>query len=427
MKLYKWKETSREIREMLLNRASLNIEAVKEQVKPWIDAVREKGDEAVIEYIRRFDDPSFDLSRLEVTSRDIEQAYRVVSDKTLEAMRQQIELSRRHHERQVPPPLVIAENLQGVLVGRRVTPIDRAGLYVPAGKAPLPTVMQILGVAARAAGVPEIVACFPPTGDHDEIIVAADMAGVHRLFRVGGVAAIAAMAFGTQTLPAVDKIVGPGNIYVQAAKMLVFGQVGIDMPAGPSEAVILADDRANPAFVAADILARAEHDENAAGVLITWSEELAAAVVSEVDRQKERLGRKEIIDVSLNRYSAVIIVDSEDEAVDLVNQYAPEHLEIMTRDPLAILPRIRHAASIFLGDYAPVAVGDYASGTNHVLPTGRFARIFSSVGVNTFMKESEIQMITEEGLSRLAPIVSEISRIEGLEAHRRSVEIRLEK
>jgi len=240
------------------------------------------------------------------------------------------------------------------------------------------------------------------------------------------VAAIAAMAYGTASIASVAKIAGPGNIYVQAAKMLVFGQVAIDMPAGPSEAVILADGRANPAFIAADLLARAEHDENAAGVLITWDTGVARETVRRMESQITGLKRQEIIRQSLLRYSAVILVDSLEEAIDLTNEYAPEHLEIMTEDPWAVLPRIRHAASIFLGDFAPVAVGDYASGANHVLPTGGWARMFSAVGVDTFLKASEFQYLSRRGLENLREIVEVISGVEGLDAHGRSVAIRLE-
>lgn len=409
-----------------MRRAALNIEEVKPQVQEWIHAVRDQGDEAVLAYIRKFDSPHFDASRLRVTKDDVARAYRETDPRVVRAIQRQVELSRRHHQRQFQGGASFAESVEGVLVGRRFNPVESAGLYIPAGKAPLPTVMQILGVAAKVAGVPRVAACFPPTGDHHEIIIAADLAGVDEVYRVGGVAAIAAMAYGTATIQPVAKIVGPGNIYVQAAKILVFGQVAIDMPAGPSEAVILADGRANPAFIAADLLARAEHDENAAGVLITWDSIIARQTVDQITSQIARLRRQDIMRESLQRYSAIILVDSLEEAIELTNEYAPEHLEIMTEDPWAILPRIRHAGSIFLGEFAPVAVGDYASGTNHVLPTGGCARMFSAVGVDTFLKASEFQYLSRQGLQNLREIVEVISAVEGLDAHRRSVTIRLE-
>jgi len=426
IRIYQWKNTPDKDKRRILRRAALNIEEVKPQVREWIDAVRDQGDEAVLAYIRKFDSPNFDAARLRVTRDDIDRAYRKTDPRVVNAIRKQVELSRRHHLRQFQGGAFFDENVEGVVVGRRFNPVESAGLYIPAGKAPLPTVMQILGVAAKVAGVPRVAACFPPTGEHNEIIIAADQAGVDEVYRVGGVAAIAAMAYGTASIASVAKIAGPGNIYVQAAKMLVFGQVAIDMPAGPSEAVILADGRANPAFIAADLLARAEHDENAAGVLITWDTGVARETVRRMESQITGLKRQEIIRQSLLRYSAVILVDSLEEAIDLTNEYAPEHLEIMTEDPWAVLPRIRHAASIFLGDFAPVAVGDYASGANHVLPTGGWARMFSAVGVDTFLKASEFQYLSRRGLENLREIVEVISGVEGLDAHGRSVAIRLE-
>ncbi|MBW2305540.1 MAG: histidinol dehydrogenase [Deltaproteobacteria bacterium] len=426
IKIYQWKSTSEEDKRRILQRAALNIEEVKAEVQPWIDAVKEKGDEAVLAYIRKFDSPQFDASRLRVTEDDVNRAYRETDPLVVRAIQQQVELSRRHHQRHLQDGATFGESVEGVLVGRRFNPVESAGLYVPAGKAPLPTVMQILGVAAKVAKVSRVAACFPPTGNHHEIIIAADQAGVDEVYRVGGVAAIAAMAYGTATIRPVAKIAGPGNIYVQAAKILVFGQVSIDMPAGPSEAVILADGRANPTFIASDILARAEHDENAAGVLITWDPMIARETKRQVESQIVGLRRQDIIRASLKRYSAIILVDSLEEAIDLTNEYAPEHLEIMTEYPWAVLERIKHAGSIFLGEFAPVAVGDYASGTNHVLPTGGWARMFSAVGVDTFLKASEFQYLSRRGLQNLQEIVEAISAVEGLDAHGRSVTIRLE-
>lgn len=425
IKIYKWNNTSSEEKEKILKRAQLNMDGIKPVANAWIERVRNEGDKAVLEYIREFDDPKFELSSLRVSEKDIAEAYDNVPWQTVQIIKQQIALSRKAHLPQKDTEMALQENLQGVTVGKRITPICAVGMYVPAGLAPLPTVMQILAVPAKIADVPRLIACFPPRAKNYELIVTADLAGVDEVYRVGGIAAIAAMAYGTETIKPVYKIVGPGNVYVQAAKLAVFGQVAIDMPAGPSEAVILADARANPEYAAADILARAEHDPNAAGVLITYSLELAEKTKNSIEKQFETLQRKEIIKESLARYSAIIVVDSFDEAVELTNEYSPEHLEVQIENPWDALPRIKNAGSIFLGDYAPVAVGDYASGANHVLPTGRWPKMFSPVSVRTFQKESEIQYLTKQGLKNLSPIIKTITKIEGLDAHWNSVKCRM--
>ncbi|MDE2026637.1 MAG: histidinol dehydrogenase, partial [Patescibacteria group bacterium] len=315
----------------------------------------------------------------------------------------------------------------GVMVGQIARPIRSVGLYVPGGTAPYPTVMQILTVPAKIAGVKRIVAITPPRGKNYAVIVAAVEAGVTELYRVGGIAAIAALTYGTESIKPVDKIAGPGNIYVTASKMLVFGDVGVDMPAGPSEAIMFADENADPAYCAADIMARAEHDVNAAGVLVTWSKKLAEKTVKEIERQIEFLSRKEIIAKSLQRYSAIIIAKNREEAVSFTNEYAPEHLEVLTKDPYKDLKDFTDAGSIFLGYLTPVPVGDYASGTSHVLPTGGWAKMFSPVGVETYMKWSEIQSVTKKGLVSLAPIIETISGVEGLDAHWNTIKQRLQK
>jgi histidinol dehydrogenase len=286
--------------------------------------------------------------------------------------------------------------------------------------------MQILTVAAKTAGVPRVIACFPPTGKHYEMLVAADLAGVDELYRVGGIAGIAAMSRGTETIAPVLKIVGPGSVYTQAAKMEVsLLGTAIDMLSGPSEALILADDTANPEYCAADILARCEHDQNACGVLATTSARLAEETVASLKAQLVGLGRQEVATEALKRYSAIVLFDSLKEMIDFANDYSAEHLEVMTEDVWYVCDRIKNAGSIFLGEYAPVAVGDYASGTNHCLPTGIAPKTVSPIGVETFLKKSEVQFLTKEGLQNLEPIITRISTVETLDAHRKSVQIRL--
>jgi histidinol dehydrogenase len=300
-------------------------------------------------------------------------------------------------------------------------------LYVPAGKAPLPVVAQILATPAKAAGVPRKVVCFPPSADLPEIIVSADLAGADEIYRIGGVPAIAALAYGTETIQPVRFIAGPGNPYVQAAKLQVFGKVGVDMLSGPSEALIMADATSNPAYLAADILARCEHGGDSAGVVVTDSLAIAKQTLAEVKKQAPKLKRQEFIQKALDQYSAIIVVDSLEAMIAFANEYSAEHLEVQVKNPERLLSRLRNAGSIFLGDYAPVAVGDYASGTNHALPTGVAPTFASPVGVRMFLKSSGYQQLTKEGLGTLRPIVETLSDVEGLDAHKRSVQIRFDK
>ncbi len=430
IQIYKWSETSYEVKQKIMRRAVADIDAVKDQVALIIKDVKKRGDNALIDYIRKFDNPNFDIENLKVSEKDIKEAYEKIAPKTLEMIKRQISISRKFHEYQAEQ-LKKVENWEievtpGVVTGQQVTPIDAVGLYVPAGKAPLPTVSQILTVAAKAAGVPRIVVIFPPTGNHYEIIVAAKEAGANEIYRVGGVAGIAALAYGTETIKKVNKIAGPGSPWVQAAKLQVFGEVGIDMLSGPSEAIILADKTANPVYVAADILSRCEHGPDSSGVLLTDNMELALRTKEEIKRQYETLSRKEYIKIALETYSALIVVDTFDEALALTNEYSPEHLQVMIDNPKSLLPKLRNAGSIFLGDFASVPVGDYASGTNHCLPTGNAPKFSSPVCVSTFQKTSEYQILTKEGLETLKPIIQTISDVEGLDAHKRSVELRFE-
>jgi histidinol dehydrogenase len=426
--LYDWKTAPEDFKEKIMSRAQADMEPIKESVAQWLQRVEREGDAAVLDYIRQFDDADFSLDRLRVSEADIEEAYAAVSAEFLKQVREQIKISKAFHEFQASKVVQEweIETVPGVKTGCRVVPIDSVGLYVPAGKAPLPTVAQILTVAAKAAGVPRAVVCFAPTGPHNEIIVAAKEAGVDEMYRVGGIAAIGALTYGTDTIEPVNKICGPGNPYVQAAKLQVFGKVGIDMLSGPSEALILADSSADPRYLAADILARCEHGSDSAGVVATADRALAEAVKLEVERQAPTLDRQQFIPTALKDYSAILVFDSEEEVLEFANEYSAEHLEIQMENPMSVLPKIRNAGSIFLGDYAPVAVGDYASGTNHCLPTGVAPKFASPISVSTFQKKLEFQYLTKEGLAALRPIVETISDVEGLDAHKRSVQIRFE-
>lgn len=429
IKIYKLSEMTDIQKETILKRSSADIGEIKQAVLPMISDIRARGDEAVLEYLEKFDKVKLIKEDLVVSQKEIAEAYDKTSPEVLAAIRRQIVLSKRFHQSQLANVNTRWEKeiAPGVILGQKKTPIESVGLYVPGGTAPYPTVMQILAVPAKIARVKRIVGVVSPTRKNYEVIVAAKEAGVDELYRVSGVAAIAALAYGTETIKPVDKIVGPGNKYVTAAKEEVSGDVGIDMPAGPSEVLILADTDANPAFCAADILSAAEHDPNAAGVLVTWSQDVAQKTQKEITRQTQLLGRQNIIKQALAGYSAIILVENEEKAVNFANKYAPEHLEIMTQKPEKLAKKINNAGSIFLGRWTSKALGDYATGANHVLPTARGARIFSPVGVETFMKTTQTQQVTEEGLKHLAVIMKPIVDVEGLEAHWNSVQQRLKK
>ncbi|PIY72583.1 histidinol dehydrogenase [Candidatus Roizmanbacteria bacterium CG_4_10_14_0_8_um_filter_33_9] len=427
LNIYKWSETNKKIKKKILDRAMFDISEIREYVAKWIDVIKKEGNEGIVKYIREFDNKSFTLKDLKVSKNDIKNAYKRINPKVVEVIKRQISISRQNALSNARQETVLKSFVPGVQVGYKITPIESVGLTVPAGQVPLPTVMQILAVTAKAAGVPRVIACYPPTGDYPEMLIAADLAGVDEIYRVGGIAGIAAMAYGTKTIKPVLKIAGPGSIYTQTAKLLVYGQVTIDMVAGPSEAIILADEFANPIYCAADILARAEHAPDATGLLVTCSEKLAKATQKEVDRQIQYLSRKEIIEQSLSKYSVAVVLKNMEEVINFTNEYSPEHLEVLVKDPFATLPELKNAGSIFLGEYAPVAIGDYASGTNHILPTGFWSKMVSAVGIETFQKSSEIQYLTKEGLNNLEEIVDVVSGIEKLDAHWNSVNVRINK
>ena len=435
-----WKDADEETRSRILRRAKAAFAEIESDVRFWVDEIRTEGDKGILGYIRQFDTKDgcigkfnaedFNQSKFRISKFDIESAYDTIEHSLLLSIREQVRLSRKFHEEYAAtlPKEFETEQVPGVIAGYKRLPVASAGLYVPAGKAPLPTVAQILTVAAKAAGVERCVVCFPPTTEISEtaIIVAAHEVGADEIYRVGGIAAIAALAYGTETIKPVDVIAGPGNPWVQAAKLMVSGQVGIDMVAGPSEAMIVADDSANPEYIAADILAQCEHGYDSAGVLVTTSLTVAEETLREIKGQFASLDRGNYLEKSLSQYSALIVVDTEDDLLDLVNEYAPEHLEIQLADPTAFLAKVKNAGSCFLGNYSPVAAGDYATGTNHTLPTGTATRYASAVSPETFMKTIQYQRLTKEGLKELQPIVEAISGAEGLDAHKRSVQIRFE-
>ncbi|MCP9496197.1 MAG: histidinol dehydrogenase [Pyrinomonadaceae bacterium MAG19_C2-C3] len=392
-----------------------------------IEDVRTRGDRALIELTRRFDNVELEASQLRVNEQTLRESAARVAPDVIEALREAIMRIKRFHEHERQASWNI-EPVAGVRLGQRFSPISAAGLYVPGGTASYPSSVVMNVVPAQVAGVPRLAVVTPPQMLHDSPAVAAALLelNVTEIYQVGGAHAVAALAYGTETIARVDKITGPGNKYVAAAKKLVFGAVGIDSIAGPSEVIIIADDTANPRFVAADLLAQAEHDREASAILITTDTELARQVKIEVERQTKELPRRSIIEDSLKSYGAIIIVETLREACDMTNELAPEHLEIITRDAEEISGNIEHAGAIFLGAYTPEAVGDYFAGPNHVLPTGGAARFSSALGVNDFMRHTSILRYSENELRHTAPMIAALAKSESLDAHARSVLIRID-
>ncbi|HEU4834643.1 MAG TPA: histidinol dehydrogenase [Pyrinomonadaceae bacterium] len=394
-------------------------------VEAIIDDVRVRGDEALIEYTARFD--QVELKELRISEEELRSCAARADERVRSALREAIENVREFHKRQVEESWTFNPR-EGVQLGQRITPLERVGLYVPGGTAAYPSSVVMNVVPAQVAGVERIVVTTPPRTLAESPAVAAALVelNVEEVYAVGGAQAIAALAFGTRTVPRVDKITGPGNKYVAAAKKLVFGVVGIDSIAGPTEVVIVADETARAEFIAADLLAQAEHGEDASAVLITNSESLARLVAEEVERQAESLPRREIVRSSLRDYSAIVVVETLDEACALVNELAPEHVEIVTSDDEAIAKKIRHAGAIFIGSYTPEAVGDYLAGPNHVLPTSRTARFSSALGVYDFVKRTSLLRYSKDAFVEVAESVAVLAECEGLDGHARSALIRKE-
>jgi histidinol dehydrogenase len=390
-----------------------------------VDDVRTRGDAALIEYTERFD--GIQLKELRVSEEELRRCAAGADERVRRALREAIENVRQFHERQVEESWTISPR-EGVLLGQRITPLERVGLYVPGGTAAYPSSVVMNVVPAQVAGVDRIVVTTPPRTLSESAAVAAALLelNVNEVYAVGGAQAIAALAFGTETVPRVDKITGPGNRYVAAAKKLVFGVVGIDSIAGPTEVVIVADETARADFIAADLLAQAEHGEDASSVLITTSESLAKSVMQEVERQAESLLRRGIVELSLRDYGAIVLVETLDEACELVNELAPEHVEIVTSDDEAVAEKVRHAGAIFFGSYTPEAVGDYLAGPNHVLPTSRTARFSSALGVYDFVKRTSLLRYEKQAFVKSAESVASLAECEGLDGHARSALIRKE-
>ncbi len=410
----------------VMERSMEDISSIYEDVRMIVEDVRKRGDVVTLDHYRKH---KKDIAPpdLEVTPEEMREAYDRLDPKVVDCLKEAAKNITRFHEAQLEREMWSVEIKEGVLAGRVTRPMDIVGCYVPGGTAMYPSSVLMTVIPAKVAGVEQIAAVTPPLkgmAGNPATLVAADIAGCHRVFKVGGPWGVAGLAYGTETMPRVHKIVGPGNKYVTAAKMLVYGQVDIDSPAGPSEALILADHTGDQELITVDFLSQIEHDPDSGAVLVTTSEALAKAVCENIDREFDTLPRKEILEQSLAKHSYVLIAKDMNQAVDFTNEYAAEHLQIFTEDPFITLNSIKHAGSIFLGPYAPVPVGDYASGTNHVLPTGQCARMFSGLSVDDFIKKPTFQYLSKKGLAGLRDIVVTLAKAEGLPIHARAVEAR---
>ena len=413
--------------EALLSRSQLEYGNVQEIVNDIISNIKANGDKALFEYTKQFDKFDVSADNILVTEEEIKEAYSLVDAELLEVIKKSAKRIADFHEKQKINSW-LEPNKNGEMLGQLIRPLEKVGVYVPGGKAAYPSSVLMNIIPAKVAGVEQIIMTTPPSAAgkiNPTTIVAAHVAGVNKIYKAGGAQAIAALAFGTESVPKVDKIVGPGNIFVALAKRSVYGYVNIDSVAGPSEILILADNSANPKYVAADLLSQAEHDELASAVLITDSEELADKVKIEVEKQTAVLERKEIIEKSLNNYGAIIIVENMAEACSLSNKIAPEHMEVCTAEPFSLLPMIQNAGAIFLGHYTPEPLGDYMAGPNHVLPTGGTARFFSPLSIDDYIKKSSIISFSQEALKSLGNDVVKFANAEGLTAHANSVRVRM--
>lgn len=420
----------------ILPYSQTNIEEIFARVSPKVDVaeivsqiiknVRENGDDALYEYCERFDRVKLDA--LEVTAEERKAAMDMVDPEFIRILEKAAANIRKFHQNQVRTSFIINDT-DGVVMGQKVIPMDRVGIYVPGGTAAYPSTVLMDSIPAKIAGCGQIVMVTPPGRDgkvNPAILAAANIAGVDRIFKVGGAQAVAALAYGTQSVPRVDKIVGPGNAFVAEAKRQVFGQVAIDMIAGPSEILVVADSTANPAYVAADLLSQAEHDKLASAVLVTDSMELAKAVQQQIEVQLEKLPRQEIARASIDENGKIIVAETLGTAIDISNEIAPEHLELCVDNPFDYLDKIRHAGSIFMGKYCPEALGDYLAGPNHTLPTSGTARFSSPLSVDDFVKKSQYTYYTPKALKEVAGDIAYFAETEGLDAHARSAMIRLE-
>lgn len=421
-------ETKKNILNDLLKRSPNNYAEFEGRVNEIIANVREKRDAAIFEYTKMFDKADINASNVKVTEDEIKEAYSLVDEKLLEVIRKAKVNIRDYHEKQKRNSWFDSQE-NGIILGQKIAALHTAGVYVPGGKAVYPSSVLMNVLPAKVAGVKRIIMTTPCGADgkvYPSTLVAAKEAGVDEIYKVGGAQAIAAMAFGTESIPKVDKIVGPGNIYVALAKKAVFGYVSIDSIAGPSEILVLADETANPKYVAADLLSQAEHDEMASAILITTSKELAEKVSVEVDKFVAKLSRKEIIQKSLDNYGYILAADTLDEAIEAANDIASEHLEIVTKNAFEVMTKIRNAGAIFIGEYSSEPLGDYFAGPNHVLPTNGTAKFFSPLSVDDFIKKSSIISYSKEALQAVYKDIVQFAECEKLTAHANSIRVRFE-
>ena len=421
-------DTRKDILQNLLKRSPNNYGEFEGRVNAIIEEVRNNRDQAVFNYTKQFDGADINAGNILVTEEEIAEAYEQVDTTLLAVIRKSLVNIKKYHEKQVQNSWFTTED--GIILGQKVTALATVGVYVPGGKAVYPSSVLMNVLPAKVAGVDRIVMCTPPGKDgkvYPSTLVAAKEAGVDEIYKVGGAQAIAAMAFGTESVPKVDKIVGPGNIYVALAKKAVFGYVSIDSIAGPSEILVLADETANPRYVAADLLSQAEHDEMASAILITTSQKLAEEVSAEIDQFVAELSRKEIIQKSLDNYGYILVADNMEEAIDTVNAIASEHMEIVTADPFHVMTKIRNAGAIFIGEYSSEPLGDYFAGPNHVLPTNGTAKFFSPLSVDDYMKKSSIIYYSREALEPVADDIIKFAEAESLTAHANSIRVRFNK
>lgn len=420
--------TKKNLLDDLLKRSPNNYGQYEDSVREILNEVKEKGDEAVFSYTRRFDKANINASNILVTEEDVKEAYRLVDDSLLVIIRKALKNIESYHAKQMQYSWFDSKP-DGTLLGQKVTALRRVGVYVPGGKAVYPSSVLMNIMPAKVAGVEEIIMVTPPGQDgkiNPTTLVAAKEAGATAVYKVGGAQAIAALAYGTESIPKVDKIVGPGNIYVALAKKAVYGHVSIDSIAGPSEILVLADETANPRYAAADLLSQAEHDELASAILVTTSQDLAEKVSLQIDKFVEELSRGTIIQKSLDNYGHILVADTLEDAIDAANEIASEHLEIMTKDPFTVMTKIRNAGAIFIGEYSSEPLGDYFAGPNHVLPTNGTAKFFSPLSVDDFLKKSSIISYSKEALEAIHLDIERFAEAEQLTAHANSIKVRFE-
>lgn len=422
-------EARKNLLEDLLKRSPNQYYEYEKSVSQILDKVREEGDQALFSYTMQFDHAKIDKSTIRVTDEEIEEAYRLADPSLIQVIKKALGNIRSYHEKQMQRSWFDAQP-DGTILGQKVTALQRVGVYVPGGKAAYPSSVLMNIVPARVAGVEEIIMVTPPGKDGKvtpNTLVAAKEAGADVIYKVGGAQAIGALAYGTETIPKVDKIVGPGNIYVALAKKAVYGHVSIDAIAGPSEILVIADETANPRYVAADLLSQAEHDELASAILVTTSMELAEKVSEEIDGFLKELSRAEIIRKSLDNYGYILVADTMEEAIETANEIASEHLEIQTKDPYDVMTKIRNAGAIFIGEYSSEPLGDYFAGPNHVLPTNGTAKFFSPLSVDDFIKKSSIIAYSRDTLEKIHTEIETFAKAEYLTAHANSIHVRFEK